>query len=434
MPTQCVSSPPLAAMRVLFVSQEMPPETGWGGIGTYVDVLSEALAGKGTEVDVLSAVHEQAASRIRTRGVTVHRCGLPPVHRPAERVPETWRRLLLAVSVARLIEWLGIEPDVIECPEWMAEGLWLGLRGRFPLVTRLHSTARQIFEFSGQGGALHGLDGQVAKWLEETSARRANVVISTRANLREVKGWMRLDAAALHAIPYPVRLPQASTILADGPPQVTFVGRFEPRKAPEMVLRAAPRVLAEVPDARFTFVGRDMVEPGARPSARWMREEAERLGVAHAVTFTGQLDRAGVDEQLRRSTVCAFPSKWESFGNVVAEASAVGCAVVVSDIGAFRDLVEDRVTGCVVAQSDQDAWARALIALLRDRDRARAMGKAGSQHVRRLSDPRRVAELTLTAHEAAIERFSRRQRAGRPRISLRDASRRRRDPDQESSA
>jgi glycosyltransferase involved in cell wall biosynthesis len=419
-------------MRILFVSQEMPPETGWGGIGTYVDVLSEALAGKGVPVDVLSAVHEQPASRVRIGGVTVYRCALPPVHRPAVHAPESWRRLLLAVSVARLIDWLGLEPDVVECPEWMAEGLWLGLRGQLPLVVRLHSTARQIFQFSGQGGALHGLDGRIAKGLEETSARRANVVISTRANLDEVKGWMRLDESALHAIPYPVRLPQASPMPTDGPPQVTFVGRFEPRKAPEVVLRAAPKVLEAVPDARFTFVGRDMVDVGAMPSTQWMRQEADRLGVAHAVSFTGQLDRDGVDDQLRRSTVCAFPSKWESFGNVVAEASAVGRPVVVSDIGAFRELVQDGATGRVVASDDVDAWVAALVELLGDRERARSMGEAGSKHIVGLSDPVRVAEKTLAAHEHAIDRFRRSQRAGRRRISWRDASRSRRDPDEES--
>jgi glycosyltransferase involved in cell wall biosynthesis len=188
-------------------------------------------------------------------------------------------------------------------------------------------------------------------------------------------------------------------------------------------------VLEAVPNARFTFVGRDMVDVGDMPSTQWLRQEAHRLGVQDAVSFTGQLDRDGVDDQLRRSTVCAFPSKWESFGNVVAEASAVGRPVIVSDIGAFRDLVQDGATGHVIAQDDPDAWVAALTELLRDRDRARSMGEAGSKHIAGLSDPARVAELTLTAHERAIDRFRRSQRAGRARISWRDASRSRRDPD-----
>jgi len=406
-------------MRVVFVSQEMPPETGWGGIGTYVDVISEALAARGLDVHVLSVADGQPAGRQERHGVVVHRYPLPALHRPSRYAPESWRRLLVTVSVARLIGRLGHAPDVVECPEWMAEGLALGVRGRLPLVVRLHSTARQLFAFTGQGRAGRGLDGRLAARLEETSARLANVVVSTRANLEEVTGWMRLDPRALHAIPYPVRLPPLAPLEEGAPPRVTFVGRLEPRKGPEVVLRAAPRVLAEVPDARFVFVGRDVVAPGEPPSTQWLRREAQRLGIDHAVELTGQLDRGGVQEQLRRATVCAFPSRWESFGNAIAEASAVGRPVVVSPIPAFRDVVADGVTGEMVGLDDTAGWAAALTSLLVDRVRARAMGEAGARHVAGISDPGRVAELALAAHEHARERWRRGERAGAGRGSWR---------------
>jgi glycosyltransferase involved in cell wall biosynthesis len=399
-------------MRILFVSQELPPGTGWGGIGTYVDVLTRALASRGAEVHVLSVVDGQTPGRTDSAGVTIHRYSVPQVERPSQYAPESWRRVWLAFCVARLVPRLAVNPDVVECPEWMAEGLGLALRGTHPLVVRLHSTARQIFRFSGQGGSLRGLDGALAKRLEETSARRANVVISTRANLDEVAGWMRLDHDALHAIPYPVELPQVTPIRSDGPPRVTFVGRLEPRKGPEIVMRAAPKVLAAVPDARFTFVGRDTVAPDTMPSSAWLQREAQRLGVAHAIELTGELGRDGVDSQLRRATVCAFPSRWESFGNVVAEASAVGRPVVVSKIPAFRDVVNDGVTGRMVSLEDTDGWAAALISLLRDREEASALGAAGAKHIASISDPAKVAELTLAAHEHAIKRWARSQHAG----------------------
>ena len=312
-------------MRVLLVSQEFPPETGWGGIGTYADILSEALAAKGADVHVLSIVAGQPEGRRQTaRGVTVHRYDVRSAQRPSRYAPETWRRIVQSVAVARIATRLGMAPDVVECPEWMAEGLALSLRARVPLVVRLHSCARQLFPISGQGGHLRGLDGSAAAWMEEASARHANAVTSTGANLDEVqKSWMRLDERALHAIPYPVRLPRPSPIPGTGPPRVTFVGRLEPRKRPDVVLRAAPKVLAAVPEARFTFVGRDCVAPGEQPSTDWLRREALRIGVEHAIQFTlCQLDRAGVEDQLERATACVFPSEWESFGYVVAEASA----------------------------------------------------------------------------------------------------------------
>jgi len=343
--------------------------------------------------------------------VTVHRRPLPHLrgaHRPA---PETWWRVWLALNVARLVSRLRIEPDVIECPEWMAEGMALGLRGMLPLLVRLHSTARQVFPYSGQGAQLRGYDGRIAMWLEESSARRANVVVSTRSNLDEVAGQMCLDPAALHAIPYPVRLLPVMPMPDPRQQRVTFVGRLEPRKAPELILRAAPEVLARQPKVKFTFVGRDGVAPGLFGSAEWLAGEAERLGVAHAVELTGQLDRGALVEQLRRATVCAFPSRWESFGNVLAEAASVGRPVVASAIAPFKELVEEGVTGRLVALDDPAAWARALVEVLSDPERARAMGQAGAQRIAGISAPDHVAELALVAHEHAIERWRRGLRA-----------------------
>src|ERR1700761_1205001 len=112
-------------MRVLLASQEMPPETAWGGIGTYVANLAPALAALGADVHVLSVVRGQGRSdRVLAPGLTVHR---RPLHRPAgpgrvTGLHQTWERLTLPAGVDRQIRALGIEPDVVEAPEWRAEG------------------------------------------------------------------------------------------------------------------------------------------------------------------------------------------------------------------------------------------------------------------------------------------------------------------------
>jgi glycogen synthase len=400
-------------MRVLFVSQEYPPETGWGGIGTYVAMVSRALAERGIEVDVLSVVEGQSVSTSELAGVTVHRCPLPPVGGPRRRLPEAWVRVWLPITVARQIRRLGLRPSVVECPDWKAEGFALALRGTIPLVVRLHSSARQLFPYTGQGKDSRGLDGRLAARLEEATVRRANVVVSTGSNLAEVAPRIGLDEGALHPIPAAVRLPPARPFPDSAEPRVTFVGRLEPRKAPEVVLRAAPGVLSVRPDARFVFVGRDVGDAGTPPSSMWLRNEAERLGVAHAVELRGELDWAGVADELRRATVCAVPSRWECFPNVVAEASAVGRPVVVSAISAFSEMVEDNITGRIVPSEDPEAWASTIGELLSRPEQARAMGSAGSAHIRRVSDPARLAELALDAYKHAIERWRNGERAGR---------------------
>jgi glycogen synthase len=408
-------------VRVLLVSQEMPPETGWGGIGTYVNTISRALARKGADVHVLSIVEGQPTSRRESDGVTVHRGPLPvlpglaakvPAAWQRYRMPETWRRFRLAATVVWMARRLGIAPDVIECPEWMAEGFGIGIGGRVPLVVHLHSSARQLFPLTGQGRALRGFDRRASVWLEEMAARRAQAVISTPWNLAEMAPRIGLDPEALHPLWYPLEPPERIPMPDPQQQRVTFLGRFEPRKGPDVVLRAAPAVLAEVPSARFTFVGRDATTPGGIASAEWLRREAGRLGVAHAVEIREEFGGEAVLRSLREATVCAFPSRWESFGYTMAEAQGAGRPVVVSSIPALRALVDVGTTGAIVSDDDPGSWAAPLVKMLRDPVRAAAMGEAGAERLARLTDPARVADETLEVYVQARERWRRRQRAG----------------------
>jgi glycosyltransferase involved in cell wall biosynthesis len=402
-------------VRVLLVSQEYPPETGWGGIGTYLGVISHALAEAGAEVHVLSAVEGQTRREQRDEHVTVHRFGLPRV-RGAGRIsgcPQAWQRAWLAACTVPLVARLPTRPTVVECPEWRAEGLGLTYRRAFPVVVRVHSAARQLFRFTGQGRGRRGLDGRLAAALEDSSTRRAHLVTGTASNLDEVIPALALDPDATRTISYPLRFAPPPPLPSGGAPRVAFVGRFEPRKGPEVLLSAVPRVLTALPTVRFRFVGRDGVGPGTPASADWLREEAQRLGIAHAVTVEERWGKAAVADTLAMADVCAFPSRWESFGYGLAEAAAAGRPVVASDIPPFRELVDDGSTGRLVASDDAEAWADSLISVLADRDRAATMGAAGAALVRRVSDPARVAELTLAAYEVALDRWRTGLRAGR---------------------
>jgi glycosyltransferase involved in cell wall biosynthesis len=321
----------------------------------------------------------------------------------------------LPINIARTIKRLALQPDVVECPEWCAEGLALGLRGSFPLVVRMHSGARQLFPYNGQGQRWKGLDGRAAIALEERSVRRANVVTATRSVLDEVADRLRLDSEATREIIYPMRPVEPVAAPSSGHPRVTFLGRFEPRKGPDVVLRAVPLVVAAVPDARFAFVGRDATSSEGVASAQWLRSQAERLRVAEAVEVREAFGGAVVDEELRRTTVSVVPSRWESFGYTAAEAMARSRPVIVSPIAAFRELVIDGETGLVASLDDPEAWAAALIKLLTQPNLAETLGRAGAGHVAAVSEPSRVAGLTADAHLLAIERWRRGERAGRRR-------------------
>lgn len=383
-------------MKVLLVSQEVPPETGWGGIGSFVARAAPALVEAGAEVTVLSVVAGQGAGVADLGGARV-------VRRPLRRVrgvgritgmTRTWERLTTARAVDREVRRLGWEPDVVECPEWMAEGLVLARRS-VPMVVRLHSSAAQIYPREGRSGR----DVRWAVRLEEAAVRRADVVVGTRSQLAESAHLLDGVVAVEQSLPVPevaVRPEPA------GPPTVVAVGRLEPRKCPEVLVEAMPALRRLVPDARLVITGRDSSRPGRPSYAAWLRSRAEDLGVADAVDVRDLwLPASEVADALGEGHVVAVPSTWESFGYVAAEAAMVGRPVVASAVAGLLDVVDHGETGTTAAPGDPDAWAEAIAGYLSDPDLARAHGAHGARRARERFGPGPWARRTLEIYRQA---------------------------------
>ena len=102
----------------------------------------------------------------------------------------------------------------------------------------------------------------------------------------------------------------------------------------------------------------------------------EELGVGERVTFTGI--RQDIPDILREAAVLVLPSVTpEPFGRTLVEGMAAGCAVVATAAGGPVDIVEDGVSGVLVAPDNSEALAASLVALLDEPDRMRRLGEAG---------------------------------------------------------
>ncbi len=129
--------------------------------------------------------------------------------------------------------------------------------------------------------------------------------------------------------------------------RVVFLGRDEPRKGLDVLLEAWPAVRAEHPGATLRVVG------------------SQRSGPAEGVEYLGRVDEAHKRDELRRAAVLCAPNLGgESFGLVVAEGMAAGCAVVASDIPAFRAVLGD--AGVLVEPGSPAQLSSALARLLGD--------------------------------------------------------------------
>jgi phosphatidylinositol alpha-1,6-mannosyltransferase len=168
----------------------------------------------------------------------------------------------------------------------------------------------------------------------------------------------------------------------DGPPTVLTISRLEDRyKGHDVMLRALPLVRAEVPDVRWHIIGDG-------PLRQTLEDRAQALGLGDSVQFLGRVSDEARDEELARANAFCMVSRLpagrfagEGFGIVYLEANAHGVPVVAGAVGGATDAVVHGETGLLVDPQDHVAVADALVALLRDRDLAERLARAGRARV-----------------------------------------------------
>ena len=152
-------------------------------------------------------------------------------------------------------------------------------------------------------------------------------------------------------------------------PVVGLVANIRGSKGHRFFLEAAPRVLAACPTARFLIVGDGVGFDDVRRRVHDMHLEDR-------VVLTGF--RRDIPEVMAALDVLALPSiRSEAFPQVIAQALAVGTAVVGTTVGGIPEIIRDRDTGRLVPPEDARALADAMIDLLRDPAAARAMARRG---------------------------------------------------------
>jgi D-inositol-3-phosphate glycosyltransferase len=164
-----------------------------------------------------------------------------------------------------------------------------------------------------------------------------------------------------------------------------FVGRIQPLKAPDVLLRAAASMVARDPSLRERL--RVVVVGG--PSGTGLAEPEQQqklagaLGIADLTRFERPVHQARLADYYRAADVTVVPSYTESFGLVAVESQACGTPVVAAGVGGLRTAVADGVSGVLVAGHDPRDYAAALAGLLRDNDRRAALARGAVRHASR---------------------------------------------------
>jgi glycogen(starch) synthase len=377
-------------LRILFLSIEYPPETP-DGIGSYVAEIGPALVRRGHEVHVLSCLRGQARRDYEEEGVWIHRRGEARL-RGLTRVirgRRTAERLRHALACWREARSLAPHFDVIETPDWMAEGLLFALARR-PLIAQLHTPLEVTSRY---GTSPNARDVRAASRLERLTVERARLVISPSALLVDLlrrSGWLRKTEPRI--VRFPIQGERwHSELAAEGtPPTVFYAGRLEPLKAPEVLVDAAALLSERVQGVEVLLAGRSSARREGLPYGAWLEARIASRGAP--CRLLGQVPREEIRHLCALSRVFAIPSRYENLPFAALEAMSLGRPVVCTSNNGLAELLMGSGAGAVVKPGDAEALAGALEPYLSDRQVAGRAGKAARELVRTLCAPERIAE------------------------------------------
>lgn len=276
----------------------------------------------------------------------------------------------------------------------LAAGL-TGGAARCPLVTRVSTTAAQLVAHN------HGTSRwpeRVEQRHEEASVRASDGLITHTLHHRdEICRIWSLAPERFAIVPHGIAVPHDKEL---APPsaradiEVLFVGRFEHRKGIDTLLDAIPRLLAEIPDLRFTLIGQD-------PNRYWQKtfSAASPALLLDRVRFAGCVTDGHLRTAYRDCDFFVAPSRYESFGLIYVEAMAWGKPAIGCRVGGVPEVIADGETGYLVPAGDSAALAARIRELALSPTLRARLGAAGRRRVQRL-----FSRTTLAANSAACYR------------------------------
>jgi glycosyltransferase involved in cell wall biosynthesis len=409
-------------MRIGLVSYEYPPQSGFGGVGTYVYRLAGALGRAGHEVVVLAGPTD-VATEWPQPNVTLHRIEAyyDPPRIPGmrflwwkviakylekfHRIVWHWLKWNMASGPALLKIHERTPLDVIEAPEHAANGLFAGRMRRWPMVIRLHGPWDLFFGINRtKGAALNRL----LTFLERRSCDYADVLT---APSRTMAAFMH-DRWRLPTMPTPVPnfmdVPEHAAPLppAEDAQRIVCAGRLERFKGQDTLVKAFARIAVKHPKAELVLIGPDQWSTKFTFS-QWVDRIVPDPDIRRRIHLPGPQPLEQVQEALRGAAVAVVCSSgFESFSFSTLEAMAWARPIIGSRVGAVPELLDHGKCGLTAAPGNVPQFAEALETLLSDRALCERLGGAAHEKARRYYDTVAVLPVFVETFERARKIFA----------------------------
>lgn len=245
--------------------------------------------------------------------------------------------------------------------------------------------------------------------LERWAARRCHKIVSvcdamTEQALAEGVGrpdlyqtvYSGMDVESFLNPPRPRAEVRAGLGLADDEVAFATVARLFERKGHDDILAAAPAILKANPKVRFVWIGSGVLRES-------LEAEAQRLGVRHAIHFTGLVPTGRVPELLHAVDAVVHPSLREGLARVLPQSLITGRPVISYDVDGAKEVCLPE-TGVLLRPRDIAGLSQAVLRLAADPALREAMGQEGR---RRFAHQFRQETMTDQLHSLYVALLAR---------------------------
>jgi D-inositol-3-phosphate glycosyltransferase len=362
-----------------------------GGMNIYVVESAERMAAMGVSVDIFTRRHSPDLPDIveLSAGVRVRHLNIGANSATKEDLPALIPNISDAFSTVLEKE----KYDVIHSHYWISGKVAMPAAKKFgiPLAHTMHTMARvknmnlaegerpePMIRVQGETQVVAAANALIAN----TDAEAASLVSLYEAcpdNVSVVSPGVDLYTFTAgngrKAAREAVGLPQDAHILA-------FVGRIQPHKGPEVLIRAVAEMLNHSPHLRPKLI--TVIMGGASGSGvgevERLKDLVSWLNISDVVRFENPAPRAELPQWYRAADLVCVPSYSESFGLVALEAQACGTPVVATAVGGLRTAVADGISGVLVDGHDPRAWSSVLARLIQEPQRRVLLSMGAIEH------------------------------------------------------
>ena len=380
-------------MKIAFLTPEYPhPKTGSsGGIGTSIKNLAIGLLAQGCSVRVL--VYGQKEETVfDDNGITIQQ-----IQNIKFKGLSWW---LTRKKIEKIINQLhrNKEIDLVEAPDWTGITSFVQPK-KCPVVIRLNGSDTYFCH----------LDKRPVKWLnkfhEKRALQKATALLSvsqfTANTTNEVFGLKKEFTIIPNAID--TDLFQNNKVAKSAVNTILYFGTLIRKKGLLELPLIFNEVIKQQRDAKLVLVGKDTSDIATGNASTWaMMQQLFTKEASQNVRYLGSVPYAEIKDQIKKASVCVFPSFAEALPVSWIEAMALQKPVVASNVGWAPEVIDDGVDGFLVHPKNHIEYAQRIVELLENEKRQHTFGIAARKKVVLKFSMETIAEQSLAFYKKTI--------------------------------